>query len=72
MTNGYIIASGKQYLSREYQWRNLVSEAHVFPEWQMSDVLELSEGWQIKPTHLFAATFEDGAVTIGEKFYKVV
>ena len=71
MTNGYIIASGKQYLSREYQWRNLVSEAHVFPEWQMPDVLELSEGWPVKPTHLFAATFENGTVTIGEKFTAV-
>lgn len=72
MTEGFIIASGKKYLSRRYEWQDLVSEAYVFPEWQMPDVLELSEGWQIKPTHLFAATYEDGAVTIGEKFYKVV
>jgi len=71
MTTGFIIGCGKKFLSRRYEWQDLVTEAYVFPEWQMSDVLEMTERWKDKPTHLFAATFENGTVTIGEKFTAV-
>ena len=72
MTEGYIVASGKSYLTRQLFWfpHDKPEDAYVFPEWQIKDVLELTEGWQITPTHIYKATYENGQVTVGELLSK--
>lgn len=74
MTTGYIVKSGKYYLTKRYSWfqHKSESEAYVFPEWQIKDVLEMSEGWTVKPTHIIPAEYFDGVVTVtGEPMGRV-
>ena len=68
MTTGYIVSCNNKCLTRDYRWFPRRTEsAFVFPEWQIRDVLEMSEGWSVKPTHIIPAEYSDGVVTVTDE-----